>query len=243
MNNTLENGFRLVALMAENGETFSVTQLSELSGLPPSHVCRLLKSMIKTGYIEQLPENRQYRVSLKLLQLSQARLMKLDLRRIGHPFVGRLSLALQAPVFLSAPCQGRSIIVDVVWPVAAGQDPVLVVGGMHSVRQSACGKICAAYCTEADREALEALVRMELGPAAFTDWQRELAEIRDRRLAVRQEDRLVAVAAPVFRAGGVFSGAIGAYVSDGEQTSTALEQAVKQTAEALSFALGQPFSD
>lgn len=243
MNNTLENGFRLVEMLAENGGAFSVTQLSDLAALPPSHVCRLLKTLVKTGYIEQLPENRKYRVSLKLLHLSQARLMNLDLRRIGHPFVARLSHELKTPVFLSAPCQGRSIIVDVVWPVEANLDSVLVVGQIHPVRKSACGKVCAAFASDEGREALDTLIRGELDDAGFEAWGRELEAIRETRLAIRQEAGLIAVAAPVFRAGGVFTGAVGLYFPDREQISAEVTQEVKRTAEALSFALGQPFSN
>lgn len=229
-------------MLAESGGTFSVTELSNATGLPPSHVCRLLKTMVRTGYIEQLPENRKYRVSLKLLHLSQARLMKLDLRRIGHPFVAQLSHDLKAPVFLSAPCQGRSLIVDVVWPIEARDDPVLVVGQIHSVRHSACGKVCAAFTAAAERQSLDAEERAALGDLLFADWLRELARIRETRLAVRQEQGLLAVAAPLFRAGGLFTGAIGSFFPGVEKLADEVEQAVRRTATALSFALGQPFA-
>ncbi len=169
--------------------------------------------------------------------------MKLDLRRIGHPFVARLSHELKAPVFLSAPLQGRSIIVDVVWPVETDPDPVLVVGRIHPIRQSACGKVCAAFSTQEERFSIEALVRKELDDAEFEAWRRELEAIRETRLAVRQESKLIAVAAPVFRAGGVFTGAVGLYFPDREQISAEVTQEVKRTEKALSFALGQPFSN
>lgn len=242
MNNTLANGFKLLEMLSADGGAYSVTDLSGMAGLPPSHICRLLKTLVQTGYLEQLSENRKYRVSLKLLHLSQARLLKLDLRRIGHPFVAQLASELKSPVFLSAPCQGRSLIVDVVWPQDAVGDPLLVVGQIHSVCHSACGKICAAFATPEELPQMEAAISHENPDETLDKWMNEFKTIRETGLAVRREKGVLAVAAPLFRAGSIFTGAIGAYFQ-GEATLTPeIEQAVRRTATAISFSLGQPFS-
>jgi len=240
MNKTLVNGFKLLEMLSEDGRAYSVTELSGLAGLPPSNICRLLKTLVQTGYIEQLPENRKYRVSLKLLHLSQARLKKLVLRRVGHPFVAQLASDLQAPVFLSAPCQGRSIIVDVVWPQEAFGDPTLVIGQMHAVCHSACGKICAAFVSPDDQPFVEAAIAAENPNDPQELWENAFKSIRETRFAVRHEAGILAVAAPLFRAGSLFTGAIGVYFSGGSTLTPEIETVVRRTATAISFALGHP---
>lgn len=243
MNNTLANGFKLLEMLSEDGGAYSVKELSGLAGLPPSHICRLLKTLVQTGYLEQLPESRKYRVSLKLLHLSQARLKKLDLRRIGHPFVAQLGSELKSPVFLSAPCQGRSIIVDVVWPQEAADDPVLVVGQVHSICHSACGKICAAFAPAEEEALVDSALSAENPGSSLDPWKEEFKRIRETRFAIRREEGVLAVAAPLFRAGSLFTGAIGVYFQGEAVLTPEIEQVVRRTATAISFSLGQPFSN
>jgi DNA-binding IclR family transcriptional regulator len=232
----------LLEMLAQRGNELSVKDLSVQAELPPSHVCRLLKTLVATGYLEQGPETRKYRVSLKILTLSQARLRHLDLRRAGHPFVAQLGEDLQAPVFLSAPCQGRSIIVDVVWPRGAAGDPVMVVGQVHSVCHSACGKVCAAFATPEELARIGADLASADPPESLDGRQGEFRLIRETRFAVRDEQGILAVAAPLFRAGGLFTGAIGVMLPAGMALASEVEQAVRRTATAISFALGQPFA-
>ncbi len=243
MNNTLANGFKLLEMLSEDGGAYSVKELSGLAGLPPSHICRLLKTLVQTGYLEQLPESRKYRVSLKLLHLSQARLKKLDLRRIGHPFLAQLGTEVKAPVYLSAPCQGRSIIVDVVWPQEAVGDPVLVVGQLHSICHSACGKICAAFASPEEQALVDSAIVSENPHESLDIWKEEFARIRETRFSVRREEGILAVGAPLFRAGSLFTGAIGVCFPGDTTLTPEIEYVVQRIATAISFSLGQPFSN
>jgi DNA-binding IclR family transcriptional regulator len=242
LNNTLQNGFNLLELLAAGGQDASVTELSVRAGLPPSHVCRLLKTLLQTGYVEQSEESRRYRVSLKLLHLAHARLVNLDFRRIGRPFVARLAESLQAHAYLSQPLRGLSIVVDVAYPRGAAVDADVVVGQIHSVCHSACGKICAAFATEDERKQLfDDLDRSgtaEPRKARFAEFVR----IRKNRFAVRDEAGVLAVAAPLFRAEGRFCGALGAHLPPKSRLNKTIEQEVRRMAEALSFGLGYPFS-
>lgn len=242
MNNTLQNGFKLLELLAAIGREVSVTELSAQALLPPSHVCRLLKTLLQTGYVEQSAETRRYRVSLKLLNLAHARLVNLDFRRIGHPYAMQLAESLQAHAFLSQPLQGRSIIVDVAYPRGVVEDAGVVVGQIHSVCHSACGKICAAYANDAERERLfdelEAAGTPEPREARLT----EFARIRESGLAVRDEAGVLAIAAPLFQSGGRFCGALGALLPTGAVLDERTGREIRRLAAAVSFGLGSPLS-
>ena len=116
MNNTLQNGFTILEYLAADAEECSVKELAEHFGLPNSHVCRLLKTLADTGYVEQTPGSRKYRISLKILNLSNMRLKKLKLRNIARPYLQKLVRELERPVFLTAPYRYRSLIVATEYP-------------------------------------------------------------------------------------------------------------------------------
>jgi IclR family transcriptional regulator, KDG regulon repressor len=242
LNNTLQNGFKLLELLAASGRDYSVTDLSAQAGFPPSHVCRLLKTLLQTGYVEQSDETRRYRISLKILNLSHARLVNLDFRRIGHPFAVQLADTLQAHAYLSQPLRGRSIIVDVAYPCGAVADAGVVVGQIHPVCHSACGKICAAFATDEERGRLFDELEQTGAPEPREPWLAEFARIRTSRLAIRDEAGVLALAAPLFRAGGCFCGALGAQLPPGARPDQTIEREIRRIADALSFGLGYPVS-
>ncbi len=242
MNSTLKNGFRLLEILALAGTELTVKSLSEQTGLPSSHVCRLLKTLLATGYVEQNPTSRRYRISLKILTLSHTCLSRLDLRRIGHPFLVELGEQLNAQSYLSAPWRGYSIVVDIFWPRhGKGNDPAAEIGQTHSVRHSACGKVCAAYASPEERCQLQMDGRVG-DSRKGEDWGAEFDRIRNRGLAIRNEQGILALAAPLFRAGDHFCGAIGAMLPTGTLLTDTIEETLRSTARGLSFALGQPFS-
>ncbi|WP_218570904.1 IclR family transcriptional regulator C-terminal domain-containing protein, partial [Pseudomonas sp. Kh14] len=82
----------------------------------------------------------------------------------------------------------------------------------HSVFHSACGKICAAYATDEERARIFDELAAEGSPEPRKTRLAELAQIREKGLAIRDEDGILAIAAPLFQAGGRFCGALGAFL-------------------------------
>ncbi len=247
MNNTLQNGFTILEYLAADADECSVKELAEHFSLPPSHICRLLKTLVDTGYVEQTRGSRKYRISLKILALSNARLKKLALRNVARPYMQKLIEELGEPVFLTANHHGFSLIVGTEYPQGFHGDGGLVIGQLHPVRNSACGKVCAAYAAEEELEVLLA-ENPEDGEKDDDRFREELAEIRRRGYSrlVRSET-LAAVGAPVFNREGVLAGALGAILPHNPRTwSEALWQkyirGVKASAESISFALGYPLN-
>ena len=95
MNNTLQNGFKVLEYLAQRGDSCSVKEIAEHFDLPNSHACRLLKTLLETGYVEQPAGSRKYRIGLRILCLSNARLKNLRLRRVGHGILRQLCQNLQ----------------------------------------------------------------------------------------------------------------------------------------------------
>lgn len=213
MNNTLLNGLRVLDFLAESAEALSIKEVAEHFQLPNSHICRLLKSLVETGYAEQLPGSRKYRVSLKILHLVNARLRKEQLLNIARPYLRQLAEKVDAAVFVTKVYCGYSLIIGTEYPALFSEIDGTVVGTLHSPTDSACGRVCAAYSSCEVRTDLLAAVDWDL-PGDFQGrrgaFEEELDRIRCQGYALRDIPGVVAaVGVPLFEAGGVLNGALG----------------------------------
>jgi DNA-binding IclR family transcriptional regulator len=176
-----------------------------------------LKTLTESGYLQQTPGSRKYRISLKIFCLSNARLRKLTLRQKAHGYLQKLAAKTETQVYLSAPFNGLSIVIDTFFPVACADDAGLAIGQVHPVNRSACGKVCAAYVQDDQIDAFLAGVdwsaRTTHTITSPEQFKLELAKVRREKIAtVAAETELGvgAVGAPIFNAAGELAGAIGA---------------------------------
>ena len=250
MNNTLQNGFKVLELLSSTGEYYSVKDIAGIMQLPGSHACRLLKTLTETGYVDQDAKSRKYSVSLKVLSLSNMCLSKNLIRQKVRPFIIRLANDLQVNTYLSIPVNYQPMIIDAVFSNNSGShDPALNVGSINPIHSSASGKICAAYHPEAGlTEFLDTCPFDRQTANTITSRKKfieQLAQIKKDKVALAINERgnsVIATASPVFNSGGELVGIIGAVLPAKDNYSEAeivkYADAVKATAEAASFALG-----
>ena len=248
MNNTLTNGLLVLEYLANTGAAYSVSEIAAAFSLPKSHACRLLKTLTDSGHVEQDAATRKYRISLKILTLSHACLMRLEIRTKLRPFLKKLVGTLGQPVFLQVPLEASALIIDAEYPDAARTDAGLVIGGRNPIHASAGGKLCAAHMAPEQLDALLQSVTLErLGERTITDpelLKEELARIRTEGVSVMDDERmpdLGAVAAPVFNCEEAFVAALGVVLPQGKNPPSVWERFKKETmaaADAASYALG-----
>jgi len=245
MNNTLNNGFMILEHLAETAELFSIKELAGFSGLPNSHVCRLLKTLTETGYVEQDRKSRKYRISCKILRLSNACLKRMQIRNKIRPFASKLCAEISFPVYLAVPHEGHALIVDVFYPVSAVQDAGMAIGSLNHAHVTGSGKICAAFHNSP--EEIENIELYKVTDKTITDkdaFAKELAKIRKQGFAVTDSEKgenVHTVAAPVFRCDGEFVAALGVCLSSRKMTQqewSSYINKVVECAESCSFALG-----
>ncbi len=225
MNNTLNNGFMILEHMANSAEAFSVKEIAEHFQLPNSHACRLLKTLVETGYIEQ-DKSRKYRISLQVLCLSRACLSRLTVRNKAKAYLYNLLTEAGEEVYLAVPHHGQALIVDVVTAKASNLDTAMTIGNINALHTTACGKLCGAY-THAESEVV--------------GWPEEAATIRAQGYVTLHKPGVFAAAAPVFNFTGNFTAAIGAFFSSKKPEQADCDKLLAKTREAasaLSFALG-----
>lgn len=250
MNNTLQNGFRVLEYLSSTAQEYSVTELTEVFGLPKSHICRLLKTLTSTGYVEQSPISRKYKVCLKVLCLANACLENLRIRERAKPYIHSLQETLQCPVYLAVPMNGEALLIDAFFPKGRETDTSLVIGKLNGPYDSATGKVCAAWLNE--KQVDELIFR--LPPTKKTEYtltkpeeiHRELKKVKANKLSITKSERslgMSAVAVPVFSCGGVLSATIGAILPPGDdspETWQFFEKEIRNAAVSASFAMGDP---
>lgn len=87
---SVERTFLLLEILCKNGET-SVTELSSISGLHKTTVCRLLSTLCNLGYVKQNEKTGRYGISLKFLTVSSGILNTFDIRTHARPSFKKLS--------------------------------------------------------------------------------------------------------------------------------------------------------
>ncbi|MBR2441119.1 MAG: helix-turn-helix domain-containing protein [Lentisphaeria bacterium] len=229
MNNTLHNGLKILEFLATGAEALSIKEIAEYFQLPNSHVCRLLKSLTEIGYAEQIPGNRKYRISLKILNLANARLKKENLLRLARPYLHQLAEKLNTAVFVTRVYCGYSLIIGAEYPAFFTEAQDMVVGTLHSPTSSACGKVCAAYSTEEVRQTLLNEIDWEQTgdyQGRRKEFEDELVNIRQRGCALRDVGGVGAVGVPLFEENGILSGALGVMLPKERSRTAELWQAV-----------------
>jgi DNA-binding IclR family transcriptional regulator len=237
----VERASALLGALADGGE-LGTNDLARRAGLHPSSVSRLLATLADAGLVEHVAETGRYRLGLRLVELGNAVLTRLDLREVARPHLRALVEETGETATLSAPGDPDAITVDFVLSTASVQS-VARVGRPSVTHATATGKVALAYGdvelpagrlrafterTIVDRKALA----REVDRVRGRGWARALGE---------REDDLNAVAAPVHGARGDLVAVLGIQGPASRFGENAMARALEpllRRAAAVSNALG-----
>jgi IclR family acetate operon transcriptional repressor len=203
---------RALAVLAalEDGAEHGTNEIARLTGINASTVSRLLATLAGSGMVELVPGNGRYRLGVRLVQLGNAVLARIDLRSVARPHLQALAAATGETTTLSAPGERDAITVDFVLSPASVQS-VARVGRPSIAHATATGKVLLAFGTAK----LQPGVLKAYTPKTITDRRKLTAELervqRDGWAGAvgEREPELNAIAAPVFDATGELAAIIG----------------------------------
>lgn len=199
----------LEAVAATNGEV-GTNELARRTGINASSVSRLLATLSDAGLVEIVPTTGRYRLGVRLVQLGNAVLARLDVRELGRPHLDRLVATTGETATLSLSGNGDAITVDFVRSPASVHS-VAQVGRPSVAHATAVGKVVLAF----GRQPLPAAPLRAYTERTIVDPAElalEVARVRDRGWAQalgEREDDLHALAAPVRGAGGELAAVLG----------------------------------
>ena len=238
----VQRAFSVVDALAEADAELGTNEIARRTGINASSVSRLLATLVAGGLVEHVQDSGRYRLGLRLLQLGNVVLTRLDLRQIARPHLQALVESTGETATLSAPGELDAVTVDFVQSPSSVQG-VARLGRPSVAHATATGKVLLAF---GHRTLPPGPLKTYTGR---TITQRaalaaELAGICERGYAYNfgeREDDLHAIAAPVWGSRGELAAIIGMQGPASRFAAEAMEAGVQplleHTAE-LSVELG-----
>jgi IclR family acetate operon transcriptional repressor len=205
----VERALTVLDTLAE-GEELGTNELARRTRINASTVSRLLATLAARGLVEHVPETGRYRLGLRLLQLGNAVLGRLDLRRVARPQLEALVTETGETATLSAPGERDAITVDFVQSDEASVQSVARVGRPSIAHATATGKVLLAFGAVELPRPLEVFTARTITDSRALE--REIKRVRERGYAEavgEREEDLNALAAPVFEARGSLAAILG----------------------------------
>ncbi len=214
MNNTLIKGMHLLEYLARSDHPVGVTELARAVGLGKSGVHRLLQALVELGFARKDDDKGVYWVTLKLWELGQLVLSRLDLRRAAEAPLHALREATRETVHLSVMEGGQVVYVirlDSPQPVRLSSE----VGRRAPAYCVSTGKAILAFLPPAQQEevARNLVAQTEHTIVDPQEFMREMARIRAQGYSVSRGEWTVGVwgiGAPILASNGHVLGAISA---------------------------------
>lgn len=194
----VERALAVLDALADGNVELGTNEIARRTGINPSTVSRLLATLAHAGFVEHLAESGRYRPGVRLVQLGNAVLARLDLREVAPPHLEALVEATGETATLSAPGEHDAVTVDFVLSSSSVLS-VAHVGRPSVAHATAVGKVLLAF--GGGRLPPGPLVayteRTITNPAALAG---EIKRVRETGFAQAEREReedLSAVAAPV----------------------------------------------
>jgi DNA-binding IclR family transcriptional regulator len=205
----VERAFAVLDALANGQSELGTNEIARRTGINPSTVSRLLATLASAGFVEHVAASGRYRLGLRLLELGNAVLARLDLRELARPHLLALADATGETATLSAPGEGHAVTVDFVQSRASVQS-VAQVGRPSVAHATATGKLLLAFGGQEATEQPERYTERTL--VAPEDLAADIERVRERGYAEavgEREEGLHALAAPIWGPQGDLGGMLG----------------------------------
>ena len=241
----VERAFSVLDALSDGGE-LGTNEIARRTGINASTVSRLLATLASARFVEHVPESGRYRLSLRLIELGNAVLGRLDLRELARPHLQALVRETGETATLSAPGVHDAVTVDFAHSSSVVQS-VAQLGRPSVGHATAAGKVMLAFGdVELPTEPLTAYTPSTITTrAALVE---ELERVRARGYAEAREERepgLAAIASPVRDSRGALAGIVGLQGPAARFDAQAVRAAVLvllEHTQVLSIELGGPGS-
>lgn len=243
----LEKAMRVLSRFDSEHAEWGVTELSRDLKINKSTVSKILSTFENHHLLSKNPENRKYRLGLRLFELGSLVAEQMDLQKVAYPYMEELNRKVKETVHLVVMDNFEIVYIN---KVESSQSLRIVtrVGGRLPAYCTGVGKVLLSALSSQELELFFKKNRLKaLTPNTITDRERltkELAQIRAQGYALDNEEfskGLMCIAAPIFN---YTQKEIGAISISGpthrilEKDINALIALVKGTAQQISRQLG-----
>lgn len=193
--------------LAEGGP-LGTNEIARRTGATASTVSRQLGTLAEAQLVERDPATGRYRLGVRLVQLANSVLARLDVRTVARPHLEALAAEVGETATLSVPAEPDAITIDFVAAERYVQG-MTRLGRPSIAHATAAGKVMLAFTGRRPRPPLRAYTERTI--TRLEELDAELERIRTRGWADAYEERepeLNAIAAPAWSSGGTLAGIV-----------------------------------
>lgn len=205
----VERAVSVLDALADSPTDLGTNEIARRTGINASSVSRLLATLGQTELVRKVPDSGRYRLGLRMIQLGNAALTRIDLREAARPHLVVLSETTGETSTLSIP-GGQGIMTVEFVQSSSSVRSVAEAGRPSVLHATAVGKILLAHGGRLPNGSLRSYTeRTRTDRQTLAD---EVAVVRERgwAQAVRErEEDLNAVAAPILDSFGTLLGVLG----------------------------------
>lgn len=205
----LERALAILNVLAEARADLGTNEIARRSGVNPSSASRLLATLARGELVRRAPDTGRYHLGLRLVELGNVALARVDLRDIARPHLTALMEATGETATLSVPGETTAMTLDFVQSPSTVRS-VAEIGRPSVPHATSVGKVFLSYGgTLPDTELIACTHRTITDRSVL---EKALDEVRERGWAEGLEERelgLHAIAAPVLDANATLVAIVG----------------------------------
>ena len=245
---SLQRGLEILVAVAQADRPVGITDLSRQFGLAKGSISRVVATLVEQSFLTRDPETAKYQLGIKLWELGNGAVSRLDIRKLARPIMVALNDVTQETVHLTVLTENdKMVFLDKLDSTKAVR-PNVEVGVLLPAYCVANGKAMLAFLPKAR---VDRVLRGKLRKFTNTTITRkselltQLDEIRRLGYAVNRGEYRTdvwGVAAPICDNTGFAAGALGISVPSQRMTQELIDDLVRRlvkSAQQISQALGQ----
>lgn len=227
----VERAIAVLDALAEGPDDLGTNEISRRTGINASTVSRLLATLAKDQLVRRMPATGRYRLGVRMVQLGNAALARIDLRELVRPHLLALRESTGETATLSVPSGSTVVTVDFAQSPSTVRS-VAEIGRPSVPHATSSGKVYLAFGGTPPTGPLTAYT-----PRTITDLERlavEVEQVRAQGWALargEREDELNAVAVPVLDPDGRLAAILGVQGPAGRFGEAPMRAAVERLRE------------
>ena len=200
---SIDRALQVLELFSLEKPEWGVTEISKVLNIYKSNVHNILSTFTEKGFVKKDSKTDKYKLGIKFFELGSVVIKNMDLRRIAHPYIEKLSKEFNETVHLGVLDEGRVVSIERE-ESNKGLCSHIEIGRRAPLHCTAVGKAIMAYLSEEEIN----LIIKEKGLEKYTEntittkegLENEFKKIRKQGYAVdnmEHEEGVRCVAGPI----------------------------------------------
>jgi len=146
---SLQRGLEILVAVAQADRPLGITELSRRFGLAKGSISRLVATLVQQSFLTRDPETAKYRLSMKVWELGNGAVSRLDVRDLARPVMETLNAATHETVHLTVLTEGDAMVFLDKLDSTRAVRPNVAVGTLLPAYCVANGKAMLAFLPKA----------------------------------------------------------------------------------------------